>query len=311
MTDVSGWTFERKLQETLTRTLPKLGPETRAQLAAIITPEALAIVAAVLVAWVVSHAFGVGEIIDIILAVVGVIAIGMAVFAGLDHLYDFAVGTYRARTDADLEVSAGHLAAAIGILGIQAVLAVLFRGRPQGGRVRVGPAPPRTPGSRYRPTITQDAGAAAGTGSTSFWGNIRVSTNGSATDRALVLLHEKVHQFLAPKLYLLRDFRVNNRGSSYFGSSLWRYIEEALAETIAQVGVNGFRQFFTGIRFPVENGYVYLTRGGGYSAVMRGHGIVPEAASLVATGTAAGIAFDLYFQTGTPSRAPAPAGGGR
>ncbi len=311
MADVSGWTFEHRLQETLTRTLPKLAPDVRAQLAAIITPESIATVAGVLIAWAVSHAFGVGEAIDLILAVVGVVLIGLAIFSGLDHLYDVANGTYRARTDHDLDVAADHLAQAIAILGIQAVLAFLFRGRPPGGRVRVGPAPPRTPGWRYSPTITQDTGAAAGTGATSFWSNIRVSTQGSATDRALVLLHEKVHQFLAPKLYLLRDFRVANRGSSYFGSSLWRYIEEALAETVAQVGVNGFGQFFTGVAFPVKNGYVYLVRGGGYGMAMTGRGILPEGASLIATGTAAGIAFDLYFRPGVPPRDVAVPGAGR
>ncbi len=50
MADVSGWTFERRLQETLTRTLPKLGPDARAQLAAIITPQSIAIIASVLIA---------------------------------------------------------------------------------------------------------------------------------------------------------------------------------------------------------------------------------------------------------------------
>ena len=104
MANVAVLSFEQRLGETLTRTLPKLGPETRAQLAAIITPESLAIIATVLVAWVVSHAFGVGEAIDIILLATGVLAIGMAVFSGLDHLYKFASGTYAARTDRDLDV---------------------------------------------------------------------------------------------------------------------------------------------------------------------------------------------------------------
>lgn len=298
MANVATWSFERRLQETLTRTLPKLGPEARAQLAAIITPESIAIIAAVLLAWVVSHAFGVGEAIDIILLVTGVVAIGMAVFSGLDHLYEFASGAYNARSTNDLDVAADHLARAIGILGIQAVLAVLFRGRARGKRLDIGLSPPRAPGARYRPTITQNPAAPAGTGSTSFWGDIKVSTQGSATDRALVLLHERVHQTLAPRLYVLRNFRVNNRARSYFGSSLWRYVEEALAETAAQIGVNGMRQFFVGIRFPVQNGYVFLTRGGGYNMYMAGRGVMPEGAALLTTGIAAGMTFNLYFKAG-------------
>ena len=66
--------FEDRLGIVFERTLPKLGPEARAQLQAIIEPQSLAIIAGVLVAWVVSHAFGVGEIIDIVLLVAGVLA---------------------------------------------------------------------------------------------------------------------------------------------------------------------------------------------------------------------------------------------
>jgi hypothetical protein len=295
--NVASWTFEKRLESTFNRTLPKLGPEAKEQLAAIINPTSLAIIAGVLVAWVVSHAFGVGEIVDIILLVVGVFAIGFAVFSGIDHLYQFASGAYNAKTEGDLEVAADHLAKAIAILGIQAVLAVLFRGRPnvrQGGRMNVGKPPPRTPGIRYRPTVKRDPTLAAGNGSTSWWGNIKVSTQGSATDQALVLLHEKVHQFLMPKLYLLRNTRANNRAASYFRSSLWRYVEEALCETIAQVGVNGFRNFFVGVRFPVANEYVYLMRGGGYSAAMAGKGFLPEGAALIGAGTAVGFSYQLW-----------------
>ena len=147
MAEVASWPFEKRLEETFTRCLPKLGPEARTQLAALITPEAIVIIAGVLIAWVVSHAFGVGEIIDIIILAVGVVSIGLAIFTGLDHLYDFAVGTYQARTEKDLDAAADHLAKAIGILGIQAVLAVLFRGAkmPQtvrGSRPPAGPPPP-------------------------------------------------------------------------------------------------------------------------------------------------------------------------
>ena len=228
--------FEDRLGIVFERTLPKLGPEARAQLQAIIEPQSLAIIAGVLVAWVVSHAFGVGEIIDIVLLVAGVLAIGLAVFTGVDELYEFASGTYLAKTDGDLDQAADHLAQAIAILGIQAVLAILFKGAraPKGPKLRVTPGSgPRGPGGRYRPTTTTNSALAAGEGSTTFFGNIVVSTRGAATDRELVLLHERVHQFLAPKLYRMRDFRVENRMNSYFNSSLWRYVEEALAETIA------------------------------------------------------------------------------
>jgi hypothetical protein len=294
---VASWTFEKRLENTFTRTLPKLGPEAREQLAAIINPTSLAIVAGVLVAWVVSHLIGIGEIVDIIILVVGVFAIGFAVFTGLDHLYSFAKGAYYATSENDLEVASKHLAEAITILGIQAVLAVLFRGKPnvkKGGPINVGPPPPRTPGVRYKPTVTADRSLRGGEGATSFWGDIYISTRGSANDKALVLLHEKVHQFLVPKLYLLRSQRVEFRAGSYFRSSLHRYIEEALAETIAQVGVNGFRHFFVGIKFPINNGYIFLTKGGGFDSAMTGLGLLPETAALIGSGAVMGYAYQLW-----------------
>jgi hypothetical protein len=310
MTDFAAWDFQKRLEETLRRTLPKLGPEARSQLEAVINPTSLAIIAGVLVAWVVSHAFGVGEIIDIIIVMVGVVAIGTAVFVGLDHLYDFAAGVYNAKSPRDLDVAADHLAKAISILGIQAVLAVLFRGARvprtgRGGRPQLGTPPPKTPGLRYRPGIRQDPKLPAGEGATSFWGDIVVSSRGTANDRAVVLLHERVHQFLMPKLYVLRQYRASNRAGSYMRSSLWRYIEEALAETVAQVGVNGFRALFTGLRFPIQNGYVFLRQGGGYSAGFGGAGAVPEAAGIAYNGVVSGIAFELWFvPTNPPQKKP-------
>lgn len=88
-----------------------------------------------------------------------------------------------------------------------------------------------------------------------------------------------------------------NRAGSYFRSSLWRYFEEALAETVAQVGVNGLKSFFVGLRFPVNNGFVFLTRGGGYNVHMKGVGIVPEAAALIGSGFMNGIAINLWFSS--------------
>ncbi len=115
------------------------------------------------------HLFAIGEIFDIILLVAGVAAIGYSIFTGMDHLYLFATGAYNARSLPALDAAADHFAKAVGILGIQAVLAVLFRGRPYGRREPAGPPPPPTPGFRYTPTLTWTKKLAAGQGETSFW----------------------------------------------------------------------------------------------------------------------------------------------
>lgn len=135
-----------------------------------------------------------------VILVVGIAAIGFAVFTGLDYLYDFAIGVYRAKTTHDLEKAAGDLAKAITILGIQTVLAILFRGAkyPRTGRgapIELG-TPPKTPGIRYKPTVKQNTTYIAGEGFTSFWGDIIVSTHGSTSERAATLLHELFTSFL-------------------------------------------------------------------------------------------------------------------
>jgi hypothetical protein len=128
-----------------------------------------------------------------------------------------------------------------------------------------------------------------------------MSTQGTATEQALALLHEKVHQFFVPKLYILREYRVTNRVGSYVRSSLYRFIEEMLAETIAQVGVNGFSQVFVGLKFPVKNGYVFLMKdGSALRPTWQGSGVLVEGAALIYTGLMAGFAFELWFTPGSP-----------
>ena len=216
-----------RLGEVWQRTLPLLGPEARRELEAVVSPKSLAVLAGVVVAWVVSHAFGVGEIVDFLIGMVGFLSLGAAVFSGLDHLFGFALVTYRGRTPGELDHAARELAEAIAILGVTAVLAILFRGRPRtfkGSKINLGPEPPRTPGIRYKPTTTAVQGAKPGEGFTSSWGDVEYSASGSASDQALVRVHEKVHQFLTPKLYLLRRFRIEQRMASYFRSSLSRWL---------------------------------------------------------------------------------------
>lgn len=301
MSDSFPSSFDAKLAAVLARTSQRLGPDIREQFVAMVSPDSIRIMAGVLLAWLASHAFGIGEAVDIIIGVVGVATIGMAVFSSLDELYLFVAGTNGARTNAGLDSAADHLAKAIAILGVQAVLAFLFRGRPQVRRSPSLKAPPPIIGRRYRPTTGYSRLPPGVLGTTNRWGDITISTLATKDEQALALLHEQVHSFLTPKFHLLRNFRVDNMQGSYFRSSLWRYIEEALAQTISLVGNKRFGELFAGIRFPVRSGYVFVTRAGGYSGAMRGKGLVPEGAGLLASGTIGGIAFELWFKAGSPS----------
>jgi hypothetical protein len=100
---------------------------------------------------------------------------------------------------------------------------------------------------------------------------------------------------LTPKLYPLRNFRHANRNASYRYSSLGRFMEEALAESYAQLRVNGFTVALSAIRFPIRQNYVYVLRRGGYDPDMMGLGVVPELLGLaVGAIQIAGAWHDIY-----------------
>lgn len=320
------WSDADKLGEAMRRALPRLGPAARRQIEALLTPEALAIIAAVLVVWIGAHFFGIGFIADAILLIAGLVAIGTVVFEGVDHLYHFAVKALNAERSADLDVAADHFARAVTILGVEAVLALLFRGAPRTFRGRpapIGPTPPSS-GLRYRPGLqgTRDPrqlgaplgsppGALLGRGATTPFGDIYIyrprlsdfppSAAGTVRlETRAAALHEAVHRALTPKLNFLWRFRVQGRTFSYDRSSLSRYLEEALAETAAQVGVRDFRAFFSGVSFPMQNHYVTLIR----RNPDLGTPLLQEVAGIVAGGFILhGMRFEVFVSS-EPPRAP-------
>lgn len=300
MADIGSMSFEERIEIAIRRSFTKLPAAAQAQIGQLLTPQALGITSGVLAAWIISHGLGVGELIDVILAATGILSIGLAIFTGLDELWMFTHGTYYAKSESDLDAASGHFAQAVTILSVQAVLAVLLKNSPRGPHERLRGNLPRTPGSwRYKPTTTEDPSKWVGEGETDLLGNIEISSQGSAREKALALQHERVHQLLAPKFYPLRRFRIENRFRSYFETSLWRYCEEALAETTAKVGVDGLEQGFEGIRFPMQQNYVYILKGGGYSAKMKGRGVLPEGAALVANGIVQGIGIQIWLKAAT------------
>jgi len=262
---VSLWSREDKVLEAIKRSYPYLDDHTVEILKSMVTPEAVGIMVGVLVVWGASHFFGVGEIADVILLILGAAAVGMSVFTAAEHLYGFANKSIYAQSEADLDQAGYHFSRAVTILGVEAVMAILFKGRPKGTLkskffnkpVHVEP-PPKIKGWWYKPKIKGDPHLPAGEGATGLWGDLRYSTQGSLETQRLVRIHERVHQLLTPKFSILRRYRVKLGIEGYNRSHLLRYIEEALAETAGQVGVNGLRGVFEGVSFPVSNGYVTI-----------------------------------------------------
>jgi hypothetical protein len=264
---VSQMTTAEKLGEAIRRSLPMLPPEARGEVEAMLAPESLAVMAGVVTLWAGSHFFGVGEVADVVLLLVGVVALGGAALRAGEELYGFASGAARASRDEDLNRAGEHFARAVALIGVQAVAAVLLKRAPKAFRKTLDNEPPvtlkalkpapRTPGKLfYRPTVTATAGKPAGEGATTVYGDIIYSSRGSVDTQRLVRVHEKVHSFLTPKLQVMREVRVLLSSNGYLKSYLLRYLEEALAETVAQVTVNGWREAVVGITFPVKNGYV-------------------------------------------------------
>ena len=169
--------------------------------------------------------------------------------------------------------------------------------RARGSRGAAGVAEETGEGVRRRmfaqsnPAIA-DPSLPPGTGHTDRFGNMTISSAGSATDQALARYHEGVHSFLSPRLNFLRNFRANVGMSAYQRSALLQYLEEALAETYAQLRVHGIRNLPNGIRFPIREGYVTL------------RAVVTEAA--IGTVLIGGLTYGVYMWASQQSAPETP-----
>jgi hypothetical protein len=244
------------------RSLPLLPAEARHQVQALISPESLGIIAGTLLLWAGSHFFGAGEIVDVILLTLGFAVLGLSMFSGGQELYNFASTAIGARTDADLQRAAHHFATAVNILGISLISALLLRRSARAvvarGRPSVRPMPnvgtPPAPGAR--PRITRPFSPPGALGETDWWGNIAGTRNQTLTEQRLTLYHEWVHRVLSPRISPMRQLGAQLRASGYWRSALLRYMEEAMAESYAQLRVHGLEKILVGIRFPIDGGYL-------------------------------------------------------
>lgn len=308
--NVAAMSTTDRFAEVLTRSKKNFGPDVGAAIDSLLSPTNLAILVGTLVAWAGSHFFGVGEIVDVLLLVVGAFAIGWSIGDVAKDIFTFGDLTINARSEADLEKASQAFSHAIVLAGITVIMAILLRRsvkeiqisrganvmdamRPKNpGLPKVG-ADPEAGSLWSKPGIKSEPNLPAGEGSTSPFGEVKLSPAGSATEQALVRAHELVHRFLTPRFGVLRTFRVQLRMSSYLRSSLIRYLEEAIAETVAQLRVNGFKGVLDGVRFPVQNGYMLITD------------MVSEGAA-IGTIAAEGQFFSVQFIPSGPDKDDAP-----
>lgn len=265
-----------RLAEILRRSKKHFGPDIGQMIDQLLSPTNLAIMAGTLVLWAGSHFVGIGEIIDVILLAVGAFAIGWSIVDVAKDLATFADCTINAKIENDLEKAAQAFSHAIVLAGITVIMALLLRRsvkqiqatrganvmdamRPRNpGLPKIGADPAK--GRLWsKPGIESDPDLPAGWGSTSAFGEVRISPHGPDTEQALVRAHELVHRFLRPRFGVLRTFRARLNMSGYLRSALLQYLEEAIAETVAQLKVIGINGLLVGIKYPIANGYMVIS----------------------------------------------------
>ncbi|MFO0907104.1 MAG: polymorphic toxin type 46 domain-containing protein [Isosphaeraceae bacterium] len=134
--EVASWPLDQKMIEAARRAANFLPLEMRDQFLELFAPEALAITAGVLVFWATSHAYGLGEIVDVILLILALAALGWQAVQVAKDLAAFVEEAADAESERDLDRAAMHLASVVATIGVTAFAALLFKSASKvGGRV--------------------------------------------------------------------------------------------------------------------------------------------------------------------------------
>ncbi len=120
--------LETRFGEVFRRTAPLLPSEVREEFEQLLEPSNLAIIVGVLAVWAASHAFGVGEVVDVLLLLAGVIFLGVQIWTVASDFTGFFDKTINARTTGDLNQAAAHLANFIAVVGVAGFVALLAKG---------------------------------------------------------------------------------------------------------------------------------------------------------------------------------------
>jgi hypothetical protein len=107
----------------------------RTQFESLFTPMNIGITGAALMAWGVSHFFGVGEAVDLGLAVVGALFLGASAFRAGYELGTFLEIAGTAESDAELDSAADHLAIAVTIIGVTAFVGLVMKAGARGAGI--------------------------------------------------------------------------------------------------------------------------------------------------------------------------------
>jgi hypothetical protein len=184
-----------RIAEALRRSIPHLPAEGKAMVESMLDPTMLTLIGGTLLVWIGSHAFGIGEFVDLVLLGAGVVTLGFSAFDGAKALYDFATHAVGARTESDLDQAGQSFARAVLILGASTVQAILLHGQARAALARgapkmrpppdIGPMPSTSAQLSVSRPRTLPGGIAGGT--TAF-GDISVARDQALTEQRITLL---------------------------------------------------------------------------------------------------------------------------
>jgi hypothetical protein len=127
VSDVRQMSLEDRFMEVIKR-LPKFLPAAAgAEIQALFSKGALAMLIGTLVVWAGAHYVGVGEAIDVLLVAVGFAFLGLQIFDVAKYLVKCIMLTIDAKTEADLDAASELLAKVIAIIGITALLTLITK----------------------------------------------------------------------------------------------------------------------------------------------------------------------------------------
>lgn len=193
---VGQWSVGERLAYAVREAASRLGPEVRAKLEAMLTPENVALMVGTLVGLTAVQGVPVLNVVDAALVGTGLYAFGQDAVDVASDLVGFASKVLRAQSEEDLQVAGEQLARAVAVVGVDTVAAVLVhrtvkvvRGgakppsgaaevvTPEGVRVRVVAEPaPRSAVELLRSSTAE--GGSRGAGIANNWRSRIIETQG-------------------------------------------------------------------------------------------------------------------------------------
>jgi hypothetical protein len=154
------WSATQRIAAMLRRIPGHVPAAMRDQVAALFTPEAIAVLAIFLAALAVAQFYGVGELVDAFLAGVAWAVAGFSGVVALGHFVGAIIDSARAKTVSEIDRAATSAAGAIVTLGIAFLTAILLRARAEQKMSSAKPPEPEPePEPRTKQTIMRQNAA--------------------------------------------------------------------------------------------------------------------------------------------------------